>query len=70
MNFGKKGSFLMNPYAGKDANGNWIEGLVSVDYLNVNFGEFSTATEMKNATTAEGLKLFFDDLAAKGEIPS
>lgn len=59
-----------NPYAGKDENGNWLSGYVSIDFLNQNFSQFSTATEMKNATTSEGLKLFFDELASQGLIPN
>jgi hypothetical protein len=56
------------PYAGKDTEGNWIEGSISIDFLNVNFGQYSTATDMKNATTSEGLHLFFDWLVEQGKL--
>jgi len=58
----------VNPFAGKDEQGNWIEGTVSVDFLNAVFGKYSTATEMKNATTSEGLKMFFDWLVEQGKL--
>ena len=71
MNFDKikneKGE-INNPYAGK-LNGNWFKGTIDVDFLNENFGEYKTATKMKEATESEGLKLFFDYLAEKGHIP-
>ena len=59
-----------NPYAGKDSEGNWLEGYISIDFLNTNFGQYSTATEMKNATESEGLKLFFDWLVEQGKLPA
>jgi len=55
------------PYAGK-INNEWVEGTISVNYLQENFGQFSTAMEMKNATNSEGLKLFFDYLVSEGKI--
>lgn len=61
---------IYNPYAGKDVDGNWIEGTTSMGFLNNVFGQYSTATEMKNATTSEGLKLFFDYLVKQGKIPA
>lgn len=60
--------FIYNPYAGKDSEGNWIEGSTSVIFLNANFGQYTTATEMKKATTSEGLKLFFDYLVEQGKL--
>ena len=59
---------VYNPFAGKDSNGNWIEGGTSKDFLNTNFGQYTTATEMKNATTSEGLKLYFDWLVEQGKL--
>jgi len=59
--------FIYNPYAGR-INGEWVEGFISVDFLNNNFGQYSTATEMKNATKSEGLKLFFDYLVQEGKL--
>lgn len=61
---------IYNPYAGKDADGNWLEGTTSVEFLNNVFGQYDTATEMKNATTSEGLKLFFDYLVGEGKLPA
>jgi len=57
-----------NPYAGK-RSGEWIEGAISLDFLNEKFGEYETATEMKDATNSEGLKKFFDHLVEEGKIP-
>lgn len=57
------------PYACKMSDGKWIEGTLSIDFLNTNFGQFETATEMKNATESEGLKLFFDWLVEQGKLP-
>jgi hypothetical protein len=59
--------FIFNPYAGKSEDG-WIEGYTSVEFLNADFGQYSTATEMKNATTSEGLQLFFDYLVEQGKL--
>jgi len=57
------------PYAGKDAEGNWIAGGISIDFLNAVFGQYSIATEMKEATSSDGLILFFDYLVSEGKIP-
>ena len=54
-----------NPFAGK-LNNEWIEGTISIDFLNKHFGHLETAEEMKNATESEGLKLYFDWLKQKG----
>mgnify|MGYP001434130274 CR=1 FL=1 len=54
-----------NPYAAKQ-NGKWLEGTVSIDFLNEHFGHLETAEEMKSATESEGLKLYFDFLKQKG----
>ena len=59
---------IKNPYQSK-IDGEWVEGEISSNFLNNNFGEYKNATEMKNATNSEGLKLFFDYLAEKGDIP-
>ena len=47
----------VNPYAGK-SNGEWVEGSISVDFLNKHFSQYSTAEEMQNATESESLTLF------------
>lgn len=61
--------YAYNPYAAK-VDGEWKEGGVSIDFLNEHFGQYETAEEMKNATTSEGLKLFFDWLVEQGKLPT
>lgn len=46
------------PYANKQ-DGKWIEGDISVIFLNKHFSQYETAQEMINATNSEGLKLYF-----------
>lgn len=59
-----------NPYAGKNESGAWIDdGKISIDWLNDNFGQFSTAQEMIDATESEGLKLYFAWLRDQGKLP-
>lgn len=58
-----------NPFAGRANNGDWLEGFVSVPFLQEHFGHLSTATEMQAATESEGLKLYFGWLADQGIIP-
>lgn len=55
--------YVYNPFAGENGGG------TSIDFLNTNFGQYTTAEEMKGATTSEGLKQFFDWLADEGKIP-
>jgi len=45
-------------------------GFISIDFLNANFGQYETASEMKAATTSEGLRLFFDWLVEQGKLPA
>lgn len=59
--------FIANPYAAKRGD-TWLEGQISAEFLNTNFGTFTTVAEMKTATTSEGLKLFFDWLAEQGKL--
>lgn len=54
------------PYAAKTSDGKWIEGTISIFFLNEHFGQYSTAKEMINATESEGLKLYFAWLRDKG----
>lgn len=61
-------TYILNPYGYKTSDGTWHEGYMSTEFLNNNFGQYKTATEMKNATTSEGLKLFFDYLVERGSI--
>jgi len=68
--FGNEEGLIMNPYAGKiNEDVQWIQGFISANFLNKNFGQYNTATEMKNATSSEGLKLFFDYLVEQGILP-
>ena len=57
-----------NPYAGRIGD-KWLEGTISIDFLNEHFGQFTTADEMINATESEGLKLYFAWLRDKGILP-
>jgi len=54
-----------NPFAGK-VNEEWVEGYISIDFLNEHFGHLETAEEMKSATESEGLKLYFEWLRDEG----
>ena len=58
--------FILTPFAGKTKEGDWVEGTISINYLNVNFGHLETAEGMINATESEGLKLYFQYLKEKG----
>lgn len=55
-----------NPYAGRTKDGDWIEGYISIDFLNAHFSQYETADEMIAATESEGLKLYFAWLRDKG----
>lgn len=59
--------YIYTPFGGKK-DGKWIDGVLSIEYLNENFGQYETATEMKNATESQGLKLFFDWLVEQGKL--
>lgn len=54
------------PYASKDLDNNWKTGVISIDFLNEHFGQYSTVEEMINATESEGLKLYFVWLKEQG----
>jgi len=58
--------FAHTPYSAKLENDEWVEGTISIDFLNEHFGQYSTANEMKNSTESEGLKLYFEWLKQKG----
>lgn len=49
----------VNPYAAQLDTGEWVIGGISIDFLNANFGQYSTAQECIDATESEGLKLYF-----------
>lgn len=68
--FGKVLPDDVNPYAGKDANGNWLSGTIDIDFLQQQFGHLSTALEMQAATDSEGLRLYFGWLAEQGILPA
>jgi len=58
--------YALIPYGKKNLNDNWFNGLISISFLQNNYGEFETVEEMKNATESEGLKLYFDWLKSEG----
>lgn len=59
-----------NPYAAKTAEGEWLEGIISLEFLDANFGSLIASEHppltieefdaLKDATTSEGLQLLFD----------
>lgn len=59
---------IENNYAAKTLQGEWIQGTIDPSFLNKHFGQYSNAGDMKNATSSEGLQLFFDDLVAQGKL--
>ena len=59
---------IPNPYAAYAPDGEWLPGYISVEFLQSNFGQYATASEMQAATDSEGLKLFFGWLADQGQI--
>ena len=48
----------INPFAGKKGE-EWIEGAISIEFLKNNFGQYTTAQEVIEATQSEGLRLYF-----------
>jgi len=58
-----------SPYAAKTEDGQWLTGTISIDFLNANFSQYSTAQEMIDATSSEGLKLYFAWLKDQGKLP-
>lgn len=58
-----------NPYSAKTLDDQWLEGTISIDFLNQHFGQYSTAQEMIAATESEGLKLYFAWLRDEGKVP-
>lgn len=57
-----------NPYAAKTQDGEWLEGTISIDFLNAHFGQYATTQAMIDATENEGLKLFFAWLRDEGKL--
>lgn len=55
-----------NPFAARQESGEWVEGYISIEFLNKHFGHLETVEEMKRATDSEGLKLYFSWLRDKG----
>lgn len=55
-----------NPFAGKIKDEQWVEGTISINFLNTNFGQYTTAQAMIDATESEGLKLYFQRLKNEG----
>ena len=56
---------IFTPYAGKTESGVWVQGVISVDFLQEYFGQYETLDECIQATESEGLKLFFEHLKAQ-----
>lgn len=54
-----------NPYAAKK-DGEWIEGLMSVDFLNEHYGKYNNADDMIKNAMSEGHKLYFQWLKDQG----
>ena len=54
------------PFGAKKENGEWIGGYYETKYLDDNFGQYSSAKEMIDATDSKGLKLFFEWLREQG----
>jgi hypothetical protein len=57
--------YAKNPFAGKSGN-EWVEGGTSIQFLNDNFGQYSTAQEMIDAAEDEGLQMYFAWLKEQG----
>lgn len=57
--------YARNPFAGKSGN-EWVEGGTSIQFLNNNFGRYSTAQEMIDAAEDEGLQMYFAWLKEQG----
>ena len=57
--------YAKNPFAGISGN-EWVEGGTSVQFLNDNFGQYSTAQEMIDAAEDEGLQMYFAWLKEQG----
>lgn len=55
-----------NPYAGKTENGEWIEGTISIDFLNTHFGGLTKEEIFTKAEVSEGLTLYFQWLDEQG----
>ena len=59
------GDTLITPFGGISDSGEWLEGHISVDYLQEHFGHCETLDECIASTNSEGLKLFFEHLKAQ-----
>ena len=62
MDFSVYGDLIHHPFAGKTADGGWLDGTISADWLNDHSGQYETLDECIQATDSEGLKLFFEYL--------
>lgn len=56
---------IINPFAGKAESGDWLEGTISLGWLQEHFGYCETLDECIANTESEGLKLFFEYLKAQ-----
>lgn len=60
-----------NPYAGRTSNGDFLEGVISIDWLNKHFGEYNNATDMISKAESFGLELtvfYFEWLVEEGKL--
>ena len=55
-----------NPYAGKTSDGKWIQGMISIDWLNNTFGKYGSVEDMKKATANKGTLKYLCWLRDKG----
>lgn len=58
-----------NPYAGKTNGGQWIEGTISIEYLNDNYGQYNNVDELIQSAKFESHKLYFIYLKSEGILP-
>lgn len=54
------------PYAGKLGDGQWIEGTISKEFLQTNFGGLTKEEIYTKAAASEGLTLYFHWLDDQG----
>ena len=57
--------YIPNPFAAKTEDGEWIEGSITLEYLESNFNSVASLDEMSKSTESEGLKLLFDSWIKK-----
>ena len=53
---------MPNAFAARTAEGEWLPGFISVEFLQHNFGSCATLDECIAATNSQGLRRFFESL--------